>query len=324
MHNTTYRSLNMVDPELRDFLKAWPISDISVSKLDELRRTLTEISSEKCPVNNDNIERKIVEIPSIIESHSIRSIVNSSLSDTQDLKNGYFQIHGGGFIMGFPELTESRNQSIAQELDCVVFSPSYRLAPEVKYPGAIEDCYASLKHFYQNSEQYGINPNNIIIGGESAGGGLAASLSILARDRGEIPICGQVLVYPMLDDRTGTTTYPESHMGEFIWTSENNRLGWTSILDCPPGSEGVSPYAAAAREKDLTGLPPTQMFVGALDLFLDENLLYAQRLIASRVPLGLTIYDGAYHGFDMFESSFLGNKFRRDYFDAISRLWKVK
>ncbi len=320
MHDMTFRSLNMVDPELRDFLTVWPISDISAAQLATLRQTLLDNLAATAVLPNENIRREILQIPGPAGAPSIRVLVNSPSKKSSSLRPGYFQIHGGGFIMGVPEMTEARNQAIAQELDYVVFSPSYRLAPEVKFPGAIEDCYAALKYFHENAAQFGVDPNRIIIGGESAGGGLAASLVILVRDRGEFTIAGQLLVYPMLDDRTGTTTQPDIHLGEFIWTRTYNSVGWSCILDCEPGSDGVSPYAAAAREADLSGLPSTHMLVGALDLFLDENLIYAQRLIAAGIPLGLRVYPGAYHGFDMVEASRLGRQFKQDYFNALIQL----
>ena len=129
--------------------------------------------------------------------------------------------------------------------------------------------------------------------------GLAAALALLARDRGEVPICFQLLTYPMLDDRTATTATPNPFTGEFVWTPEANRFAWSALLGHEPGVAGVSPYAAAARATDLSGLPPAYISVGALDLFVDEDIAYAQRLLRAGVPTELHIIPGAYHAFEM-------------------------
>ena len=126
---------------------------------------------------------------------------------------------------------------------------------------------------------------------------MAAALALLTRDRGEYRLAFQHLVYPMLDDRTCTTTDPNPYAGEFIWTPASNRFGWTSLLGAEPGGTDVSPYAAPARAADLAGLPPTYIATGALDLFVDENLEYAHRLIRAGVPTELHVYPGAVHGF---------------------------
>jgi len=135
--------------------------------------------------------------------------------------------------------------------------------------------------------------------GESAGGGLAAALSLLLRDRGQSPLKYQYLIYPMLDDRTGSTVEPAATTGEFIWTRASNRFGWGSLLGHEPGREGVSCYAAPARAEDVSNLPPTFMYTGALDLFMEEDLDFAKRLMSAGVPTELHVYQGAIHGFEM-------------------------
>jgi triacylglycerol lipase len=144
----------------------------------------------------------------------------------------------------------------------------------------------------------GIDPARIAVEGESAGAGLAAALTLLARDRGEFAIIHQHLIYPMLDDRTCVAeTHP--YAGEFVWTPESNLFGWSSLLGCAPGGNGISCYAAAARAEDLSGLPSTFIAVGALDLFAQEDIEYARRLIQAGVPTELHVYAGAYHGFEL-------------------------
>jgi acetyl esterase/lipase len=208
-------------------------------------------------------------------------------------------IHGGGYVLGSADQDDPQVKNIVDQIGCAAVSVDYRLAPETPHPGPVEDCYAALKWLQEHAAELGVDPGRIAIGGASAGGGLAAGLGLLARDRGEVPLAFQLLIYPMLDDRTVSHPDPHPYTGEFIWTHDANRFGWTSLLGQEPGSEGVSPYAAAARAEHLAGLPPTYICVGALDLFLEEDMEYARRLIREGVPTELHVYPGAYHGFNM-------------------------
>ncbi len=164
-----------------------------------------------------------------------------------------------------------------------------------------------------------MDPTRIAIGGRSAGGGLSAGLALLTHDRSEIPLIFQLLISPMLDDRTGTATEPHPYAGEFIWTPEATCFGWTALLGQEPGGPDVSPYAAAARAEHLEGLPPTFLSVGALDLFLEEDLEYARRLIRAGVPTELHVYPGAFHGFDTVEGAKVSQSAARDRLDALAR-----
>jgi acetyl esterase/lipase len=148
---------------------------------------------------------------------------------------------------------------------------------------------------------------------------LAAGLVLLTRDRGEVPLVFQLLIYPMLDDRTVTAAEPHPYTGEFIWTPEANRFGWTALLGQEPGGPGVSPYAAAARAEHLEGLPSTFISVGALDLFLEEDLEYARRLMLAGVPTELHVYPGAFHGFNMVAGANVSQSALRDQLDALRR-----
>src|SRR4029077_17645569 len=145
-------------------------------------------------------------------------------------------------------------QRTAQSCNCVVVSVEYRLAPETPFPGALEDNYTALRWLYANAETLGVDRNRIAIGGESAGGGHAAALAIAARDRKEVPVIFQLLIYPMLDDRTGSSRPVPPHIGEFIWTAQSNVFGWSSLLGVPAGSAKVPAGAVPARVEDLSGL----------------------------------------------------------------------
>ena len=154
--------------------------------------------------------------------------------------------------------------------------------------------------------------------GDSAGGGHAAILAITARDRGEVPLAFQCLIHPMLDDRTGTTRKVPAHVGKLIWTAEGNRFGWESFLGMAPGRPSVPQEAVPARVENLAGLPPAFIGVGTLDLFVDEDIDYAQRLNAAGVPAELIVVPGAFHGFDGMPSK-IGQWFNAAKLDALRR-----
>lgn len=206
--------------------------------------------------------------------------------------------HGGGFVVGSAEAAVPELQALCKELDCVAVSVEYRLAPETTYAGSIEDNYTGLKWLHANAARLGVDPARIAVMGESAGGGHAALLAITARDRGEIPLAFQCLVYPMLDDRTGTIRAVPPHVGRIGWSAENNRFGWASFLGMTPGGPRVPKAAVPARVANLAGLPPAWIGVGSIDLFHDEDVDYAQRLNHAGVPTELIVVPGAFHGFD--------------------------
>lgn len=208
-------------------------------------------------------------------------------------------IHGGGYVTGTTTHFVGTLQRLAQRTGSVVVSVEYRLAPETHFPGSLEDNYAALRWLHANADELGVDRARIAVGGESAGGGHAAMLAIAARDRKEFPIAFQLLIYPMLDDRTGSTRPVPPHIGNFIWTAQSNAFGWTSLLGVPAGSKNVPPGSVPARVENLAGLPPAFIVVGSLDLFVDEDIEYARRLIAAGVPTELHVIPGAYHGFDL-------------------------
>jgi acetyl esterase/lipase len=211
----------------------------------------------------------------------------------------FLDIHGGGFIAGFPGWLPSFLQTAAMFTDCVVVSPEYRRSPETHFPAALEDNYATLRWMHTDADALGIDRKRIAVGGESAGGGHAAMLAIAARDRREFPIMFQLLIYPMLDDRTGSTRAVPAHIGQFVWNTTSNRFGWTSLLGIPAGSASVPYGAVPARTENLAGLPPAFISVGSIDLFVDEDIEYARRLNNVGVPAELHVVPGAFHGYDV-------------------------
>nr|WP_221220123.1 alpha/beta hydrolase [Mycolicibacterium sp. BK634] len=197
-------------------------------------------------------------------------------------------IHGGGYVIGTAAQDDLLCRRFVKELGITVAAVDYRLAPEHPYPVPLEDCYTALQWL---ARLPGVDADRIAIGGASAGGGLCAALALLARDRDGVKPVFQVLVYPMIDDRSvGTHLYNPGHR---LWDATSNKFGWKAYLG------GADPAVAApARRTDLAGLPPAWLGVGTLDLFHDEDLEYAERLKAAGVPCQVHVVPGAFHGFD--------------------------
>lgn len=211
-----------------------------------------------------------------------------------------FWIHGGGLIMGAPELDHALASGFADDLGIVVVSPRYRLAPEHPFPAAIDDVYAGFRWLLDHADDLGVDPARIAVGGGSAGGGLAAALVQRAHDDG-LPVAYQVLVEPMLDDRT-VPRAEAADVAALAWTVASNRFGWASYLGHEPGEPDDRPYAVPARRADLSGLPPAYIGIGDADLFLDECLDYAARLRAAGVPVDLDVVEGMHHAGEAFPS----------------------
>ncbi len=215
-------------------------------------------------------------------------------------KPAVLHFHGGGFIAGSAADSRRDMQELAANHDCVAITVDYRLAPETPFPGSLEDNYAALLWMYANAAELGIDRSRIAIKGESAGGTHAAALAIAARDRGEVPLCLQVLIYPALDDRTGSTMQVPPYIGHYIWTAAANRFAWTSLLGKPAGSTGPPAGSVPARVENLAGLPAALIGVGSVDLFANEGLEYGRRLLQAGVSTELHLVPGGYHGFDIF------------------------
>ncbi|WP_240748565.1 alpha/beta hydrolase [Mycobacterium paragordonae] len=224
-------------------------------------------------------------------------------TEVQPPRPAVLWIHGGGYIVGSPRLEAFGTARLARDLGVVTVSPDYRLAPEHPFPAALDDCMAVLRWMRDNANELGIDPARIAVMGASAGGGLAAAVAQRSHDEG-IGLRAQVLVYPMLDDRTALRTDHEGR-GRFLWTPASNRFGWTCYLGREPRMSDAPQYAAPARRTDLTGLPPTWVGVGDLDLFYREDVDYAERLRAGGVPCTLVTIPGMYHGADAFASKSL-------------------
>lgn len=205
-------------------------------------------------------------------------------------------IHSGGMVVGSPQFEAPTAGRLARELGAVLVSPDYRLAPENPFPAALDDCMTTLRWMHERADELGVDPTRIAVGGMSAGGGLAAAVAQRSYDEG-LTLRAQVLVYPMLDDRTALR---EDHAGrgQFVFTPEANRFGWTAYLGREPRMSDAPEYAAPARREDISNLPTTWIGVGDLDILYDESVEYADRLKACGVPCELVTVEGMYHGAD--------------------------
>ncbi len=315
----TINTRHLVDPALLPLLDAWPQILLTADTLVEIREVARLPISED-PATVAAVDSDLRMIPGPTGAPDIPLFTyRPKAADAATPLPCIFHIHGGGYVAGSAEPLAPTHRALVAALGCALVSVNYRLAPETVFPGAIEDCYAALGWLFGNAGAMNVDPERIGVMGESAGGGLAAALALLARDRGEYALAFQHLIYPMLDDRTCVSTDPSPTAGEFLWPHHNNSFGWSALLGHAPGAADVSPYAAPARGTDLAGLPATFIATGALDLFLEEDLGYAQRLMRAGVAVELHVYPGGFHGFDFDPVAPVAVQARRDSHDALAR-----
>ncbi|MEV0314365.1 alpha/beta hydrolase [Nonomuraea fuscirosea] len=290
-----------LDPELRAALEQAPLesfdwSAMTYQELADQRAQITAMmAAAPLPETGVTVEDRTVPGPE--GQPDVRLRIYQPPEPGED-RPALYWIHGGGMIIGAPEMDDAMMIGYVERLGVVGVSVDYRLAPDHPHPAPVEDCYAGLAWTAKNAAELGIDPARVIVGGASAGGGLAAATVLLARDRGGPEILFQLLVYPMLDDRNST---PSSH--EFtdavIWDRGANLFGWTALLGDRMGTDDVPPYAAPARATDLSGLPPAFVDVGELEVFRDECFDYALRLVRAGVSTEFHLNPGAFHGSEM-------------------------
>lgn len=289
-------TIHLVAPELAPGLENFPPLDFEQG-LDQIRAGFSNREMPPLPAGLEHAQVEDRTIPGPAGAPDVRVLIYSPPGKAEGKRPAICHIHGGGYVVGRADISDFSNRAFALTLGCVVVSVDYRKAPETQWPGARDDCYAALTWMCENADALGIDVDRIAIAGESAGGGHAAAVAIHARNMGGPKLVLQLLDAPMLDDRTGTTADPHPHTGEFVWTPASNRFGWTSMLGVEAGSADVKEEMVPARVRDYSGLPPAFISVGALDLFLEEDMEYVRRLTREGIPAELYVIPGAYHGF---------------------------
>jgi acetyl esterase/lipase len=306
----------VLDPELVPLAANAPVLELSDEFIAAMRSAGQSSMFAAPPELSDRVERTdhvVSEDPRVVVRVHRPKGVEGALPCL-------YSIHGGGYVFGSYDMDDLKFDLLCPELGIVGVSVEYRLAPETAYPGPLDDCYAGLKWAYENAAELGIDPDHIGIAGVSAGGGLAAALALLARDRGEIPVRFQLLECPMIDDRQVTSS--STRDGMIIWSRESNTYGWRAYLGDLYGRDDIPPYAAASRATDLVGLPPAFVIVGGADGFRDEDIEYALRLGQAGVQTELHVLAGAPHGVQMFAGTDIANRWTalvRDYLGRVLR-----
>lgn len=284
---------SMIHPELRKtgvFIRAF-LPSFTERKF-RMARVMIKGMKGKC---RSKLRYEQLYIPRV-DGSLLRVCVYSPLSPETDVP-GLLWIHGGGYALGAPEQDELFIKRFIEASGCVVVSPDYRLSIDAPYPAALEDCYTALLWIKEHGGKYGIRDNQIMVGGDSAGGGLTAALSLYARDKNEVAVAFQMPLYPMLDDRMNTPSATENNAP--LWNAKSNYIGWKLYLGDLFGKPDVPAYAAPARAENLCNLPPACSFVGSIEPFRDETIAYLEKLRASGVPVHYKVFDGCFHGFDI-------------------------
>lgn len=288
------RSRHLVMPEAGALLDTYGAA-LNAQDVPALRAMMQSLIDSMPPPPDDGVKVAERRIPGAAGSPDVRVLVYTPPGVAGALPV-HIDVHGGGYIAGSAEIDNVICRRLCRAVGCAVVSVDYRLAPEVKFPGALDDCYAALQWVHRSGAEAGLDTSRITIGGESAGGGHCAAMAVRARDRSGPKILLQLLGQPMLDDRTGSSSEPHPYAGEYVWTPRLNRIGWSALLGVEPGSNTPPPGSVPARVADLAGLPPAFIVVGALDLFVEEAIEYGRRLMRAGVPTELHVLPGGFHG----------------------------
>lgn len=288
--------LKLADPELAPILAAFPPQGLDITQVGQTRMLMDRLAErEKIPAGTPvSVADHIV--PGPVDAPELRVRVYRPANANAALP-ALLWLHGGGYVFGSAHMTDRRQAEMALAVGCVIVSVDYRLAPEHPFPAALHDAFAALHWLFQEAATLNVDTTRIAVGGASAGAGLATTLARYVRDRSDIRLCFQLLVYPMLDDRNDTPSSQCTTDGR-VWNRQNNLDAWDAYLgaqrDVPPD------YAVPIRAADLASLPPAYICVGSIDLFVDEDMNYATRLREAGVPTELHVYPGFFHWADVF------------------------
>lgn len=269
------------------------MSPLTMPKLAPMRETASKMAAPLLP--DVPVAERRIPVSATIPDVTVY-VINAKSGGTP--RPAILHTHGGGMVMGSARAERRYLQEFARDLDCVIVSVEYTLAPEARYTRSVAENYAALRWLHRSAADLGVDPLRLAVMGESAGGGHAALLAIRARDGGEVPLVAQILVYPMLDDRTGSTRMPPAPIGTLGWDAQANRFGWQALLGAEPGGRSVPIAGVPARVPSVAGLPPAFIGVGSIDLFVQEDIAYARRLTEAGIATELLVVPGAYHAFD--------------------------
>lgn len=292
MQTEKKRSEHLIDPEVKGILDVMGSMNMSQESYLMIREQFKAVESNV--TEKYNVELEEIYIDNYFDDTKVRLLVIKPKNKTTEKHPLFYSIHGGGMIIGNPELDNEFHAFLAHNYNFIGVSVDYRLAPENSQPAQLHDCYSGIKWCIDNALNLNIDKDKVAVSGGSAGAGLAGGLALYIRDQKEFAIHHLRLLIPMLDDRTAAGE-PSPYNGEYAWTNENNYFGWKSVLKKEPGSEGISPYYSPARAESLVGLPSTYLSVGAIELFAEETLNFAKRLIREGVPTELHMYPGYHH-----------------------------
>ena len=288
-----------LDPELAAGLAAVPelgLGEMTMDMIPARRRLIAEMAplSDEVLRRDREYEVSTRRVPGPEGAPDVELLLCLPAGATAPVP-AIYHIHGGGMVIGNNRTGITGMLELAAPHSMAVVSVEYRLAPETRHPGPVEDCYAGLAWLAEHASEVGVDPGRIIVGGASAGGGLAAAVALLARDRGGPALAAQILLSPMLDDRNDTASALQMDVGP--WNRSANELGWTALLGDARGGPDVSQYAAPARATDVSGLPPAFIDVGSAETFRDEAVAYATRIWQAGGAAELHVWPGGFHMF---------------------------
>ncbi|MDR1734295.1 MAG: alpha/beta hydrolase [Oscillospiraceae bacterium] len=301
-----WEDINAINPELRTIgvLWRWFMPDTTWPFF-----YLRQLFAVRGTCSSDLLDYEEIYIPR--EDGSRLRIAKYAPKEKEENVPALLWIHGGGYANSTPENEEAFIEAIIQAVGCVVLSPDYTLSTEKPYPAALEDCYSALQWLQAHAAAYGARSDQLFVGGESAGGGMTAALTLYARDKGEINVAYQMPLYPMIDDRPTASNTGNTHA---IWNSASNDHAWNLYLNGRKGAADIPIYAAPARAADYTNLPPTCTYVGSIEAFHDETVTYVENLRAAGVHVDFRVFEGAYHAFDIVQPEAAISKQARAFF----------
>jgi acetyl esterase/lipase len=288
--------LDRIDPEFLPVVTQVPIIDLHdiAAAREELQAVYAAVGTHE---PNPGVERSDHKAPGLPGNPNVTLRLFRPIGVVGAIPCLYW-IQGGGYVLTAPDLDDAMCEQVALDQRCAVVSVHWRRAPEAPFPAASDDCYAGLLWVFRSGKSLGLDTGRVVLGGASSGAGAAAGVALRLRDDGEFAVAHQLLIYPMLDDRNATPS-TEAVTDPELWNRTSNELAWRAYLGSAYGTDQVSPYAAPARMADLSGLAPATILTGELDLFVDENLEYARRLLHAGVSVELHLYPSVHHGFNV-------------------------